>query len=82
MQNVILSRHNYKNSGYFATKIFIWFYELLAASNDGVLRGKFLLAARRFRRAKCTDYIISLSAEDISEESSSYMGKLRQVDLE
>ncbi|PWA71058.1 F-box domain, Tubby domain-containing protein [Artemisia annua] len=46
-----------------------------ASNNDGVLRGKFLLAARRFRRAKCTDYIISLSAEDISEESSTYMGK-------
>ncbi|PWA37198.1 tubby-like protein [Artemisia annua] len=45
-----------------------------ASNNDGVLRGKFLLAARRFRRAKCTDYIISLSAEDISEETSTYMG--------
>nr|GFA81383.1 tubby-like F-box protein 3 isoform X1 [Tanacetum cinerariifolium] len=47
------------------------------SNDDKILRGKFLLAAKRFRRAKCTDYIISFSAEDISEESSTYMGKLR-----
>nr|GFD23554.1 tubby-like F-box protein 3 isoform X1 [Tanacetum cinerariifolium] len=52
------------------------------SNDDKILRGKFLLAAKRFRRAKCTDYIISFSAEDISEESSTYMGKLRQVDYE
>ncbi|GJR65576.1 tubby-like F-box protein 3 isoform X2 [Tanacetum coccineum] len=46
-----------------------------ASNDDKILGGKFLLAARRFRRAKCTDYIISFSPEDISEESSTYMGK-------
>ncbi|CAG7908743.1 unnamed protein product [Brassica rapa] len=45
-----------------------------AASNDD---GKFLLAAKRFRRPTCTDYIISLNSDDVSRGSSSYIGKLR-----
>ncbi|GKC72266.1 tubby-like F-box protein 3 [Tanacetum coccineum] len=45
-----------------------------AASNDD---GKFLLAAKKCRRATCTDYIISLNAEDVSKGSSTYIGKLR-----
>ncbi|KAK9282382.1 hypothetical protein L1049_005299 [Liquidambar formosana] len=44
------------------------------ASNDD---GKFLLAARKCRRPTCTDYIISLNAEDVSKGSSTYIGKLR-----
>ncbi|GKB55086.1 tubby-like F-box protein 3 [Tanacetum coccineum] len=51
------------------------FAKYQASNDDKILGGKFLLAARRFRRAKCTDYIISFSPEDISEESSTYMGK-------
>lgn len=39
--------------------------------------GKFLLAARKFRRATSTDYIISFDAEDMSRGSSTYVGKLR-----
>ncbi|KAL3690955.1 hypothetical protein R1sor_004606 [Riccia sorocarpa] len=39
--------------------------------------GKFLLAARKFRRATSTDYIISLDAEDMSRGSNTYVGKLR-----
>ncbi|XP_077240552.1 tubby-like F-box protein 3 [Tasmannia lanceolata] len=39
--------------------------------------GKFLLAARKYRRPTCTDYIISLDAEDMSKGSSTYIGKLR-----
>ncbi|XP_039114152.1 tubby-like F-box protein 3 [Dioscorea cayenensis subsp. rotundata] len=39
--------------------------------------GKFLLAARRFRRPTCTDYIISLDADDMSKGSGTYIGKLR-----
>ncbi|ERN16876.1 hypothetical protein AMTRI_Chr02g264420 [Amborella trichopoda] len=39
--------------------------------------GKFLLAARKFRRPTCTDYIISLDAEDMSKGSGTYIGKLR-----
>ncbi|KDO75055.1 hypothetical protein CISIN_1g0164722mg [Citrus sinensis] len=39
--------------------------------------GKFLLAARKCRRATCTDYIISLHSDDMSKGSSTYLGKLR-----
>ncbi|XP_017975031.1 PREDICTED: tubby-like F-box protein 3 [Theobroma cacao] len=39
--------------------------------------GKFLLAARKSRRPTCTDYIISIRAEDMSKGSSTYVGKLR-----
>nr|DAD33449.1 TPA_asm: hypothetical protein HUJ06_012300 [Nelumbo nucifera] len=39
--------------------------------------GKFLLAARKCRRPTCTDYIISLNADDMSKGSSTYIGKLR-----
>lgn len=41
--------------------------------------GKFLLAARRYRRATCTDYIISLKRDDTSKGSKSYIGKLRYI---
>ncbi|XP_043721654.1 tubby-like F-box protein 3 isoform X2 [Telopea speciosissima] len=39
--------------------------------------GKFLLAARKCRRPTCTDYIISLDADDMSKGSGTYIGKLR-----
>ncbi|EFJ34613.1 hypothetical protein SELMODRAFT_230435 [Selaginella moellendorffii] len=39
--------------------------------------GKFLLAARKSRRATSTDYIISIDPEDMSRGSSSCVGKLR-----
>ncbi|CAN0855936.1 Tubby-like F-box protein 6 [Linum grandiflorum] len=39
--------------------------------------GKFLLAARKSRRPTCTDYIISLDADDMSKCSNTYVGKLR-----
>ncbi|KAA8527494.1 hypothetical protein F0562_034791 [Nyssa sinensis] len=39
--------------------------------------GKFLLTARKCRRPTCTDYIISLHADDMSKASSTYIGKLR-----
>ncbi|XP_058084204.1 tubby-like F-box protein 3 [Magnolia sinica] len=39
--------------------------------------GKFLLAARKCRRPTCTDYIISVDAEDMSKGSGTYIGKLR-----
>ncbi|CAH9061676.1 unnamed protein product [Cuscuta epithymum] len=45
-----------------------------ALANDD---GKLLLAARKFRRATCTDYIISLHADDISQGLGGYIGKLR-----
>lgn len=55
-------------------QIYHLFLSLNQATNDD---GKFLLAARRCRRATCTDYIISLNAEDVSKGSSTYIGKLR-----
>nr|GLL42091.1 tubby-like F-box protein 3 [Ipomoea trifida] len=39
--------------------------------------GKFLLAARKYRRTTCTDYIISLQVDDMSKGSGTYIGKLR-----
>eukprot|EP00250_Pteridium_aquilinum_P009569 c18759_g1_i1 orf=796-1812(+) len=39
--------------------------------------GKFLLAARKVRRATSADYAISLSADDMSRGSNTYVGKLR-----
>lgn len=39
--------------------------------------GKFLLAARKVRRATSADYVISLNADDMSRGSSTYVGKLR-----
>ncbi|KAL5697929.1 Tubby-like F-box protein 7 [Ranunculus cassubicifolius] len=38
--------------------------------------GKFLLAARKFRHVTHTEYIISLDADDFSQRSSAYVGKL------
>jgi len=48
-------------------------FSIAALADDG----KFLLAARKFRRPTCTDYIISLNADDMSRESSAHIGKLR-----
>ncbi|KAK4773289.1 hypothetical protein SAY87_028308 [Trapa incisa] len=39
--------------------------------------GKFLLSAKRTRRTTCTEYIISMDADNISRSSSKYIGKLR-----
>lgn len=55
---------------------FLWLSDLFAASTDD---GKFLLAARKCRRPTCTDYVISLNADDVSKGSSTYIGKLRSV---
>jgi len=47
---------------------------LLPAFTD---KGKFLLAARRYRCGTHTEYIISLDADDLSQGSNAYVGKLR-----
>lgn len=47
---------------------------LLTVSN---VDGKFLLAARKFRRPTCTEFIITLNSVDIAKEGSAYVGKLR-----
>lgn len=40
-------------------------------------KGKFLMAAKRFRRGSHTEYIISLDADDPSQGNNAYVGKLR-----
>ncbi|KAK9069566.1 hypothetical protein SSX86_011470 [Deinandra increscens subsp. villosa] len=42
-----------------------------------VENGKFLLSAKRTRRTTCTEYVISMDAENISRSSNAYIGKLR-----
>ena len=50
------------------------YFALLAALTD---KGKFLLAARRFRQGAHTEYIFSYDYDDLHPRSSSYVGKLR-----
>ncbi|KAK9079928.1 hypothetical protein SSX86_001603 [Deinandra increscens subsp. villosa] len=57
-----------------STQTYLLFLSLTQALADD---GKFLLAARKVRRPTCTDYIISLHADDMSKGSSRYIGKLR-----
>ncbi|KAH9686072.1 Tubby-like F-box protein 8 [Citrus sinensis] len=40
-----------------------------------VENGKFLLSAKRTRRTTCTEYVISMDADNISRSSSTYIGK-------
>ncbi|KAK6121316.1 hypothetical protein DH2020_044942 [Rehmannia glutinosa] len=42
-----------------------------------VENGKFLLSAKRTRRTTCTEYVISMDADNISRSSSTYIGKIR-----
>lgn len=56
------------------------FYLYLGLTNNLTAtadKGKFLMAAKRFRRGVHTEYIISLDADDLSQENSAYVGKLR-----
>ncbi|KAK6157354.1 hypothetical protein DH2020_011602 [Rehmannia glutinosa] len=53
------------------------FYLYLALSPSFTDKGKFLLAARRYRSGAHTEYIISLDAGDLSQGSKAYVGKLR-----
>lgn len=57
-----------------ATQSYHLYIGLTQALTDN---GKFLLAARRYRRPTCTDYLISLDADDMSKGSGTYVGKLR-----
>ncbi|URE12418.1 tubby-like F-box protein [Musa troglodytarum] len=61
-----------------ATSTFLLFLGLspsLQGQND-----KLLLAARKIRRATSTDFVISLTADDFSRASSSYIGKFTVYD--
>ncbi|KAJ8543007.1 hypothetical protein K7X08_005530 [Anisodus acutangulus] len=53
------------------------FYLYLALSPSLMDQGKFLLAARRHRNGAHTEYIISLDADDLTQRSKVYVGKLR-----
>ncbi|GAU44879.1 hypothetical protein TSUD_99790 [Trifolium subterraneum] len=52
------------------------FYLYLALSSSFTDKGKFLLAARRYRCGTHTEYVISLDADDLSQGSNAYVGKL------
>ncbi|KAL3503109.1 hypothetical protein ACH5RR_037558 [Cinchona calisaya] len=49
----------------------------LAVSPSLTDEGKFLLAARRYRKGTQSEYIISLDPDDFSQGSNAYVGKLR-----
>ncbi|XVF78853.1 hypothetical protein PTKIN_Ptkin14bG0170800 [Pterospermum kingtungense] len=52
------------------------FYLYLALTPSFTDKGKFLLAARRYRHGAHIEYIISLDADDLSQGSNAYVGKL------
>ncbi|PON98454.1 F-box domain containing protein [Trema orientale] len=52
------------------------FYLYLALTTSFTDKGKFLFAARRYRNGAHTEYIISLDADDLSQGSNAYVGKL------
>ncbi|KAJ8641595.1 hypothetical protein MRB53_018289 [Persea americana] len=54
-------------------------YQLYLCLSPALLveNGKFLLSAKRNRRTTCTEYVISMGADNISRSSSTYIGKLR-----
>ncbi|XP_059631597.1 tubby-like F-box protein 8 [Cornus florida] len=54
-------------------------YRLFLCLSPALLveNGKFLLSAKRIRRSTCTEYVISMDADNISRSSSTYIGKLR-----
>ncbi|KAK9933683.1 hypothetical protein M0R45_020864 [Rubus argutus] len=53
------------------------YYLYLGLTHALADEGKFLLAARKYKRPTCTDYILSLHGDDMSKGSSNYVGKLR-----
>ncbi|KAK4741581.1 hypothetical protein SAY87_025169 [Trapa incisa] len=53
------------------------YYLYLNSNQVSNVDGKFLLAARKFRRPTCTEFIITLNSVDIAKEGSTYVGKLR-----
>ncbi|ESW24016.1 hypothetical protein PHAVU_004G095000 [Phaseolus vulgaris] len=54
-------------------------YHLFLCLSPALLveNGKFLLSAKRTRRTTCTEYTISMDADNISRSSNTYIGKLR-----
>ncbi|KAL6870741.1 hypothetical protein ACP4OV_014589 [Aristida adscensionis] len=59
-------------------KITQTYYLFLCLSSAVVVEnGKFLLSAKRNCRATCTEYIISMDADNVSRSTNTYIGKLR-----
>lgn len=56
------------------TSTYLLYFGLVPSENES---DKLLLAARRIRRATCTDFVISLVTDDFSRASNTYVGKLR-----
>ncbi|KAK8579286.1 hypothetical protein V6N13_142498 [Hibiscus sabdariffa] len=52
------------------------FYLYLSHSPSFTDKGKFLLAAKRYRHGAHVEYVLSLDADDISQGSNAYVGKL------
>ncbi|GFP97810.1 tubby-like F-box protein 1 [Phtheirospermum japonicum] len=54
-------------------------YHLFLCLSPALLveNGKFLLSAKRNRRTTCTEYVISIDADNISRSSNNYIGKVR-----
>lgn len=52
------------------------FYLYLSLNQALTHKGKFLLAARRVRHGSHEEYIISLAADELSQASTAYVGKL------
>ncbi|GFS37245.1 tubby like protein 10 [Actinidia rufa] len=63
-----------RNKSNLTYQLFLCFSPALLVEN-----GKFLLSAKRTRRTTCTEYVISMDADNISRSSSTYIGKLRSV---
>ncbi|KAK4792798.1 hypothetical protein SAY86_023233 [Trapa natans] len=57
-----------------ATSTYLLYYGLVPSEHE---RDKLLLAARKIRRATCTDFVISLVADVFYRASNAYIGKLK-----
>ncbi|XP_075106025.1 tubby-like F-box protein 5 [Nicotiana tabacum] len=57
-----------------ANSVYRLYFGLTPSENE---RDKLLLAAKKIRRATSTDFVISLAADDFSQASNTYVGKLR-----
>ncbi|XP_065029550.1 tubby-like F-box protein 14 [Musa acuminata AAA Group] len=59
-------------------------YHLYLCLSSDVLveNGKFLLSAKKIRRATCTEYIISMDRDNITRSSNTYIGKVRSNFIE
>ncbi|GAV60023.1 F-box domain-containing protein/Tub domain-containing protein [Cephalotus follicularis] len=56
------------------TSTYRLYFGLVPSENES---DKLLLAARKIRKATCTDFVISLVSDDFSRTSNTYVGKLR-----